>query len=101
MWHCVHIHWVKIVQGQLVFAEDMLLPRRLHDGPRGPVRQLELHNGVVVEEMIIHSSRLLKERYSFCIIVYWPERIDLRGDGVTVYSYNTYFQHVSSSIVDH
>ena len=29
------------------------------------------------------------------------ERIDMRRDGVTVYSYNTYFQHISSSIVDH
>ena len=30
-----------------------------------------------------------------------PERMELRRDGATVYSYNTYFQHISSSIVDH
>ena len=30
-----------------------------------------------------------------------PERMELRRDGVTVYSYNTYFQHISSSIMDH
>ena len=29
------------------------------------------------------------------------ERMELRKDGVTVYSYNTYFQHISSSIVDY
>ena len=29
------------------------------------------------------------------------ERMDLRRDGVTVYSFNTYFQHIFSSFVDH
>ena len=37
--------------------------------------------------------------FTACILS-TPERIDLRRDGVTVYSYNTYFQHISSSIVE-
>ena len=54
-----------------------------------------------LELKLINRGTLCTLTVNHKIDVLQPERMELKRDGVTVYSYNTYFQHISSSIVVH